>query len=68
MKTICWIDTNATYCGYRGQEWVFSSFGSEPIQSADLEDIAEHQKHGSGLCWIESAARVLLNNGTVKRF
>ena len=68
MKTILFVDSNGTYCGYRGQEWVFSSFGSEPIQSASSEDIAEHQKNGSGLYWIESAARVLLNSGTVKRF
>ena len=68
MKTTRFVDSNGTYCGYRGQEWVFSSFGNEPIQSASPEDIAEHMKHGSGIGWMESAARVLLNSGTVKQF
>ena len=68
MKTIQWIDNNTTHCGYRGQEWIFASYGQEPIESASSEDIQNHWKHGSGLCWIESAARVLLNSGTIKRF
>ena len=51
-----------------GAELCGVSFGFEPIGYASSDDIAEHQKRGSGLCWIESAARVLLNSGTVKRF
>lgn len=51
-----------------GAELCGVSFGHYPIESASSEDIAEHQKRGSGIGWIESAARVLLNSGTVKQF
>ena len=51
-----------------GAELCGVSFGHNPIEFASPEDIAEHWKKGSGLCWIESAANVLLNGGTVKRF
>lgn len=51
-----------------GVELCGVSFGHEPIESASSEDIDQHRKHGSGLCWIESAASVLLNSGTIKRF
>lgn len=65
-------DLREYYGHYRevpnGLELCGVSFGHEPIGHASDEDIQQHRKHGSGLCWIETAASILLHCGAIKRF